>query len=157
METIKLFDTTLRDGEQSPGAAMTDAQKLEIAIQLARLGVDIIEAGFPVSSPHQFKACKAIAQKVKGPVIAGLARAMERDIDAVVESLEGAERKRIHTFIATSPIHIEHKLQSTEEKVLARAIRAVKYARNFTDDVEIFPRRMPPGASCPSSAGSLRR
>lgn len=139
MEKIKIFDTTLRDGEQSPGAAMSGEEKLEVAFQLARLGVDVIEAGFPVSSPHQFKACKTIAEKVEGPVIAGLARAMEKDINAVAEALKKAKRKRIHTFIATSPIHIEHKLRSTTEKVLARAIKAVKYARNFTDDVEFSP------------------
>jgi 2-isopropylmalate synthase len=139
METIKIFDTTLRDGEQSPGASMTGEQKVEIALQLARLGVDVIEAGFPVSSPHQFNACKTIAERVKGPVLAGLARSVEKDIDAAAESLKNAERMRIHTFIATSPIHMKYKLQATEEQVLERAVKAVTYARKFTDDVEFSP------------------
>lgn len=156
METIKIFDTTLRDGEQSPGASMTGEQKFEIAMQLARLGVDVIEAGFPVSSPHQFKACKAIAEGVKGPVIAGLARAVEKDIDAVVQALEGAEKMRVHTFIATSPIHMKYKLQATPEQVLERAVKGVAYARKFTSDVEFSPKTAL-GVSFPSSAGSSRR
>ncbi|MBI9103086.1 MAG: 2-isopropylmalate synthase [Spirochaetales bacterium] len=139
MNTIKIFDTTLRDGEQSPGASMTMEQKYEIANQLARLGVDVIEAGFPISSPHQFDACKYIAERVKGPVIAALARSVPADIQAAGESIKPAERKRIHTFIATSPIHMEYKLKSTPEQVIERAIAGVKLARNYTDDVEFSP------------------
>ncbi len=110
MEQIYIFDTTLRDGEQSPGASMSIEQKYEVATQLARLGVDAIEAGFPVSSPRQFDACKMIAEKVKGPAITALARAVEKDLEAAYQSIKDAERKRIHTFIASSPIHMKHKL-----------------------------------------------
>src|SRR3990170_1859449 len=110
MERIFIFDTTLRDGEQSPGASMSIEQKYELAIQLARLGVDAIEAGFPVSSPQQFEACKLIAQKVKGPAVAVLARALEEDLDAAIEAVQAAERRRVNTFLASSPIHMQHKL-----------------------------------------------
>lgn len=139
MEVIKVFDTTLRDGEQSPGASMTVEQKVEIALQLSRLGVDVIESGFPVSSPHQMSACKKISQVVKGTTIAALARAVEGDIDAAASGLEGAERRRIHTFIATSPIHMKYKLKAQEEEVLARAVKGVSYARNLVDEVEFSP------------------
>jgi 2-isopropylmalate synthase len=136
MERIRIFDTTLRDGEQSPGASMSIEQKLEIAVQLARLGVDIIEAGFPVSSPHQFEGCRLIAQQVKGPIIAGLARCVEKDIDAAAESVGTAERPRIHVFIATSPIHMEHKLRKPPDDVVEMAVKAVRYARNKAAEVE---------------------
>lgn len=136
MDKLQIFDTTLRDGEQAPGASMTIEQKYEFALQLARLGVDIIEAGFPVSSPQQFEACKLIAENVKGPVIAGLARAVEKDIDAVYESIKGAERSRLHTFIATSPIHMEYKLKMTPDQVIENAVKAVTYARNKFDQIE---------------------
>jgi len=139
MEKIQIFDTTLRDGEQSPGASMTLEQKYEIALQLARLGVDVIEAGFPISSPHQFNACKEIASGVKGPVIAGLARSVEKDIQAVADSLKAAERMRIHTFIATSPIHMKYKLKASPDEVLESAIKSVKFASKFTDDIEFSP------------------
>ena len=139
MERIQIFDTTLRDGEQSPGASMSVEQKLEIATQLARLGVDVIEAGFPVSSPHQFEGCRSIARQVRGTTIAALARALEKDIDAAAESLAGAERSRIHTFLATSPIHMEHKLRKNPDEVVEMAARAVKYARNKAAEVEFSP------------------
>ena len=139
MDKISIFDTTLRDGEQSPGCAMNVEQKIEIAIQLQHLGVDIIEAGFPISSPQQFKACQYIAERVKGPVIAALARAVEKDIDAATDSIKKAENTRIHTFIATSPIHMKYKLKAKPEEVLERAVKAVKYARNKNAEVEFSP------------------
>ena len=139
MERIYIFDTTLRDGEQSPGAAMSVEQKYEVAVQLARLGVDAIEAGFPVSSPQQFKACRLISRNVKGPAITALARAIEKDLDAAHESIKDAERKRIHTFIATSPIHMKYKLNKKPDDVIEMACRAVKYARNLVDEVEFSP------------------
>lgn len=139
MDLIHIFDTTLRDGEQSPGASMDHDQKLELARQLARLGVDIIEAGFPVSSPEQFKACNAIAREIKGVTIAGLARAVEKDLDACIEAIGMAEHPRIHTFLSTSPIHMKHKLKKEPEDVLAMAVKAVKYARNKVAQVEFSP------------------
>jgi len=138
-EKIRIFDTTLRDGEQSPGASLSIAEKLEIAQQLAILGVDIIEAGFPVSSKAQFDATHLVADKVQGPVITGLARANEKDIEAAANALEPAKNKRIHTFIATSPIHMKYKLKKSSDEVLKMAINAVKYAKTFTDDVEFSP------------------
>jgi 2-isopropylmalate synthase len=139
MERIFIFDTTLRDGEQSPGASMSIEQKYEVAIQLARLGVDAIEAGFPVSSPRQFDACKMIAEKVKGPAITALARAVEKDLEAAYQSIKEAERKRIHTFIASSPIHMKHKLKKEPEDVLEMACQAVRWARQRVDEVEFSP------------------
>ncbi len=136
---IKIFDTTLRDGEQCPGGSMNREEKLTVARMLARLNVDIIEAGFPFSSEDNFEAVKRVAEEVRGPIIAGLARAREADIDSVVEALKSAERMRIHTFLASSPIHMKHKLQMEPEAVLAAAVAAVKYARRFTDDVEFSP------------------
>ncbi len=138
-EKVIIFDTTLRDGEQSPGASLSITEKLEIAEQLAKLGVDIIEAGFPVSSPTQFEATRIVAQQVQGPVIAGLARAHEKDIEAAAKALAPAKYKRIHTFIATSPIHMEHKLKKKPDEVLKMAVEAVKLAKGFTDDVEFSP------------------
>ena len=138
-EKIIIFDTTLRDGEQSPGASLSIAEKLEIAQQLAVLGVDVIEAGFPVSSPAQFEATTQVAEQVKGPVIAGLARANEKDIEAAGKAIAPAKNKRIHTFIATSPIHMKYKLKKTSAEVLKMAVKAVKYAKTFTDDVEFSP------------------
>jgi len=139
MERIIIFDTTLRDGEQSPGASMSMEQKYELAAQLGRLGVDVIETGFPVSSPHQFEASRLIAQKVKGPTIAALARALEKDLDSAYEAIKPAERRRIHTFLASSPIHMQHKLKKKPEEVLEMARKAVRYARNLVDDVEFSP------------------
>ena len=138
-ERIIIFDTTLRDGEQSPGASLSIAEKLEIAQQLAVLGVDIIEAGFPVSSPTQFEATRQVAEQVTGPTIAGLARANKEDIEAAARAVEPAKKKRIHTFIATSAIHMEHKLHKTSDEVLKMAVEAVAFAKTFTDDVEFSP------------------
>ncbi len=138
-QKIYLFDTTLRDGEQSPGASLSIHEKLEIAQQLALLRVDIIEAGFPFSSPAQFDATRLIAEKVNGPTIAGLARAIDRDIESAARALEPARKKRIHTFIATSPIHMKHKLGKQPDEVLKMAVRAVTFAKEFTEDVEFSP------------------
>ncbi len=139
MDRIYIFDTTLRDGEQSPGASMSIEQKYEVAVQLARLGVDAIEAGFPISSPEQFKGCRMISQKVKGPIITALARCLEEDLEAACESIRDAERQRIHTFIATSPIHMQHKLKKEPDEVIEMAERAVKYARKRVPEVEFSP------------------
>jgi len=134
--TIRIFDTTLRDGEQSPGASMNIEEKLEIARQLARLGVDVIEAGFPASSERDFNAVKLVAREVHGPIIAGLCRANAQDIHRAAEALAPAERKRIHIFLATSDIHMEFKLRKTREEVLVMAVQAVELARTLCDDVE---------------------
>ena len=136
---VKIFDTTLRDGEQSPGISLNKQEKLEIAHQLARLGVDVIEAGFPISSPGDFEAVQAIARDVHGPVICGLARANAQDVDAAWNAIKDSERPRIHTFISTSDIHIEHQLQSTREDVKGQARAAVAQARQYCDDVEFSP------------------
>ncbi len=133
---ILIFDTTLRDGEQSPGASMSANDKLVFAKQLASLGVDVIEAGFPVSSPEQFDGVNRIAKEVEGPIIAALARAVEEDIRIAYEAIKPAKRKRIHTFIATSPIHMEYKLRKTPAEVIELTKRAVSYAKSLTDDVE---------------------
>ncbi len=133
---IKIFDTTLRDGEQSPGCSMNIEEKLMVARQLARMKVDIIEAGFPIASEGDFEAVRRIAQEVKGPVICGLARTTDKDIDRAAEAIKPAGRGRIHTFLATSDIHLKFKLKKTREQVLEMAIAAVKRARNYTDDVE---------------------
>ena len=138
-DRILIFDTTLRDGEQSPGASLSVQEKLEIARQLALLKVDIIEAGFPVSSPAQFEATRLIAEEVSGPVITGLARAVSKDIEAAARSLATASRRRIHTFIATSPIHMQHKLKKKPAEVLKMAVEAVTLAKTFTADVEFSP------------------
>jgi 2-isopropylmalate synthase len=136
---VRIFDTTLRDGEQSPGISLNKTEKLEIAHQLARLGVDIIEAGFPITSPGDFEAVQAIAREVEGPTICGLARTSFQDIDAAWNAIKDSERPRIHTFIATSDIHIERKLQTTREDVKGQARAAVAHARQYTDDVEFSP------------------
>jgi 2-isopropylmalate synthase len=138
-DRVLIFDTTLRDGEQSPGISLNTAEKLEIAHQLARLGVDVIEAGFPIASPGDFEAVQAIAREVRGPVIAGLARAHAADVDRAWEAVREAERPRIHTFLSTSDIHIEHQLQSTREDVKGQARAAVAHARSLCDDVEFSP------------------
>src|SRR5688572_10958123 len=135
---VKIFDTTLRDGEQSPGISLNKTEKLEIAAQLARLGVDVIEAGFPITSPGDFEAVQAIAREVHGPVICGLARTGKQDIDAAWNAIKDSERPRIHTFIATSDIHIERKLQTTREDVKGQARAAVAHAKQYTDDVEFM-------------------
>jgi 2-isopropylmalate synthase len=135
-QRVQVFDTTLRDGEQSPGISLNKAEKLEIAHQLARLGVDIIEAGFPITSPGDFESVEAIAREVQGPVICGLARTVKQDIDAVWNAVKDAERPRIHIVIATSDNHIEHKLRTTREDVKGQARAAVAHARQYLDDVE---------------------
>src|SRR3954449_9340178 len=136
---VRIFDTTLRDGEQSPGISLNVPEKVEIATQLARLGVDVIEAGFPITSPGDFESVQAIARQVEGPVICGLARTSKQDIDAAWNAIRDSERPRIHTFIATSDIHIERKLQTTREDVKGQARAAVAQAREYTDDVEFSP------------------
>jgi len=134
---IKIFDTTLRDGEQSPGASMNIEEKIRIAHQLERLNVDAIEAGFPIASDGDFEAVKKIAQTIKGPQIAGLCRANDKDIDRAWEALKYArERGRIHTFIATSDIHMKYKLQMDEDQVLATAVKAIERAKKYTDNIE---------------------
>jgi 2-isopropylmalate synthase len=138
-DRVEIFDTTLRDGEQSPGISLNKQEKLEIAHQLARLRVDIIEAGFPIASPGDFEAVEAIAREVHGPVICGLARTGFQDIDAAWNAVKDSERPRIHTFISTSDIHIEHQLQTTREDVKGQARAAVAHAKQYTDDVEFSP------------------
>ena len=136
MQPIKIFDTTLRDGEQSPGAAMTHEEKLQIAELLDEMGVDVIEAGFPISSQGDFRAVTEISKIVKNASVCGLSRAGFKDIDRAGEALKGAKRPRIHTFISTSPVHMKHKLQMGENAVLEAVGASVTRARNFTDDVE---------------------
>jgi len=138
-ERVLIFDTTLRDGEQSPGISLNTAEKLEIAHQLARLGVDVIEAGFPIASPGDFEAVQAIAREVEGPVIAGLARAHTADVERAAAAVRDAARPRVHTFISTSDIHIEHQLRSTREDVKGQARAAVAHAKSLVDDVEFSP------------------
>ncbi|HLM10651.1 MAG TPA: 2-isopropylmalate synthase [Thermoleophilaceae bacterium] len=138
-DRVRIFDTTLRDGEQSPGISLNKKEKLEIAHQLARLGVDVIEAGFPISSPGDFDAVQAIARDVHGPVVCALARANAQDVDAAWNAINDSERPRIHTFISTSDIHIEHQLQSSRGDVQGQARAAVAQARAYCDDVEFSP------------------
>ncbi len=135
-DRVKFFDTTLRDGEQSPGASMNTAEKLRLAVQLEKLGVDIIEAGFPAASEGDFEAVSRIAAKLKKTEIAGLARANKEDIDAAWGAIKKAANPRIHTFIATSDIHLEYKLKMSRDEVVQNAIEAVRYAKSFTDNVE---------------------
>src|SRR2546427_2232528 len=136
---IRIFDTTLRDGEQSPGAAMNPDEKLMVAKQLARLGVDIIEAGFAYSSPGDFEAVRRIAQEVEGPTICSLARARPEDIDRAWEALKGAPKVRIHTFISTSDIHLKYQFRLTREQARERAVEMVTRARGYVEDVEFSP------------------
>ncbi len=139
MDTLKIFDTTLRDGEQSPGASMTREEKLSIARALEKMRVDIIEAGFPIASPDEYEAVSEIAATLRESTVCSLARALDKDIDRAGDALKGAVRPRIHTFIATSPIHMEQKLRMSPDEVVERAVDAVKRARNYTDDVEFSP------------------
>src|SRR6516225_10692637 len=134
-----IFDTTLRDGEQSPGASMNLAEKLEIALALKDLGVDVIEAGFPIASPGDFEAVQMIARQVEGPVICGLARCNRDDIDRAWEALRDAPRSRIHVFLATSAIHREFKLKMAKDEIVRRAIEGVQRARAYCADVEFSP------------------
>ena len=135
---IYIFDTTLRDGEQSPGASLNVQEKIEIARQLERLGVDVIEAGFPISSPGDFHAVQEVCKVVEGPVVCGLTRAIPKDIDVAAEALKGAKRPRIHTGLGVSDSHLQYKLRMTREEALERGVAAVKYARRYVDDVEYF-------------------
>lgn len=139
MRKIRIFDTTLRDGEQSPGASMNIEEKTTVAKQLARLGVDIIEAGFAFSSPGDFEAIKRIGGEVEGPVICSLARAREEDIKAAWEALRNAPKKRIHTFHSTSDIHLKYQFRVSREEALKRSVEMVKLARSFVEDVEFSP------------------
>jgi 2-isopropylmalate synthase len=136
---VLIFDTTLRDGEQSPGISLNTQEKLEIAQQLARLGVDVIEAGFPITSPGDFEAVQEISRTVEGPVIAALARTHVADIDAAWNAVRDAQRQRIHTFISTSDIHIRHQLQTTREDVIGQARAAVAHAKRYVEDIEFSP------------------
>jgi 2-isopropylmalate synthase len=136
---IRIFDTTLRDGEQSPGASMNVEEKVMIAKQLARLGVDIIEAGFAYSSPGDFEAVSRIAQEVEGPTVCSLARARPEDIDRARDALKGAPKARIHTFLSTSDIHLKYQFRMTRDEALKRAVRMVQRARGYVDDVEFSP------------------
>ena len=135
-DKLIIFDTTLRDGEQSPGASMTRDEKVRIAKALEKLRVDVIEAGFPIASPGDFEAVKAVAESVKDSTVCGLARALDKDIDRAGEALKKANSGRIHTFIATSPIHMEHKLRMSPDQVVEQAVHAVRRARQYTDNVE---------------------
>jgi len=138
-DKLIIFDTTLRDGEQSPGASMTRDEKVRIAKMLERMKVDIIEAGFPIASPGDFEAVKAVADTITDSTICGLARALDKDIDRAGEALKGANSSRIHTFIATSPIHMEKKLRMSPEQVVDQAVASVKRARQYTDNIEFSP------------------
>lgn len=139
MKRVYIFDTTLRDGEQTPGVNLNKSEKLEIAKQLEKLGVDVIEVGFPVTSKEDFEAAKLIAQNIKGAVIAALARAVKGDIDRAYEAVKYSGKPRIHTFIATSEIHMKHKLRMTEEEVFKRAVEMVAYAKGLCSDIEFSP------------------
>ena len=138
-EKVYIFDTTLRDGEQVPGCQLNTNEKVEIALDLEDLGVDIIEAGFPISSPGDFNSVVEIAKNVKRPIICALSRALVDDINMAHVSLKNAKRRRLHTGIGSSDIHIKHKFNSTREKILDQAVAAVKYARKYFDDIEFYP------------------
>lgn len=138
-DKLIIFDTTLRDGEQSPGASMTRDEKVRIAKGLERMRVDVIEAGFPFASPGDFESVQAVARAIKDSTVCALARALDKDIDRAAEALKGARSARIHTFIATSPIHMKMKLKMEPEQVLEQAVKAVQRARQYTDDVEFSP------------------
>ena len=135
-DKIVVFDTTLRDGEQSPGASMNKDEKIRIAKVLEKMRVDVIEAGFAIASPGDFEAVQAVANTIQDSTICSLARAMDKDIDRAGEALKGANSGRIHTFIATSPIHMKHKLQMQPDEVIEAAVRSVSRARNLISDVE---------------------
>jgi len=139
IDTVRIFDTSLRDGEQSPGCSMNVEEKIQLARQLARLGVDIIEAGFAISSPGDFEAVKRIGAEVEGPVICSLARAKEADIKRAYEALKDAPRRRIHTFHSTSDIHLKYQYRIGREEALKRSVEMVRLARSFVDDVEFSP------------------
>ena len=135
-DRVIIFDTTLRDGEQSPGASMNEAEKLRLAMQLEKLGADVLEAGFPAASEGDFKAVRLIAEKIRNLQVTALARASKSDIDLAGKAIENAAHPRIHTFIATSDIHLKHKLKMSRQEVLSAAFESVKHARGYTDNVE---------------------
>ncbi|MEP6464723.1 MAG: 2-isopropylmalate synthase, partial [Parafilimonas sp.] len=135
---INIFDTTLRDGEQVPGCKLNTKEKIQIALALENLGVDIIEAGFPISSPGDFSSVEEISKAIKNATVCGLSRAVEKDIQAAGEALKYAKYPRIHTGIGTSDSHIKSKFNSTREEILQRAIQCVKWAKNYVDDVEFY-------------------
>src|SRR6516225_620433 len=136
---VRIFDTTLRDGEQSPGASMNIPEKLEIARALAALGVDVIEAGFPIASVGDFEAVRAIAAEITGSSVCALARCNERDIDRAWEAIQFAQKPRIHVFLATSAIHREHKLRMTKAQIIERAVASVRRAKSYCADIEFSP------------------
>lgn len=138
MEQVFIFDTTLRDGEQVPGCKLNTKEKIELALKLEALGVDIIEAGFPISSPGDFESVEEISKIIKNATVCGLTRAVQKDIEVAAAALKPAKRPRIHTGIGTSDFHIRAKFNSTREEILARAVQAVKWAKNFVDDVEFY-------------------
>ena len=135
---IYIFDTTLRDGEQVPGCKLNTKEKIELALALEELGVDIIEAGFPISSPGDFESVSEISRVIKNATVCGLSRAVQKDIETAAAALKPARRPRIHTGIGTSDYHIKSKFNSTREEILQRAIQCVKWAKNFVDDVEFY-------------------
>ncbi len=137
-QKVFIFDTTLRDGEQVPGCKLNTKEKLELAVRLEELGVDILEAGFPVSSPGDFDSVNQIAKTLQNTVVCGLTRAVQKDIEVAAEALKPAKRFRIHTGIGTSDLHIKHKFNSNREEIIERAVKAVSIARNYTDDVEFY-------------------
>src|SRR5882762_8432827 len=137
-QKISIFDTTLRDGEQVPGCKLNTKEKIELALQLEELGVDIIEAGFPISSPGDFHSVEEISKIIKNASVCGLSRAVQKDIETAAQALKYAKKPRIHTGIGTSDLHIKAKFNSTREEIIERAVQAVKLARNFVDDVEFY-------------------
>ena len=139
MQTIKIFDTTLRDGEQSPGASLNTEEKIQLAIQLEKLGADVIEAGFPIASPDDFNAVRQIARKVQNSTVCALARGLDKDIDAAWNAIKDARNPRIHTFVSTSDIHIQHQIKKTRDEVKEMVRRAVNRAKGYTNDVEYTP------------------
>ena len=137
-EKVIIFDTTLRDGEQVPGCQLNTIEKIEVAQALEALGVDVIEAGFPVSSPGDFNSVVEISKAISNPVICALTRAVKKDIEVAADALQYAKKKRIHTGIGVSPLHIKYKIKTTPEEIVKRAVDAVKYAKKFVDDVEFY-------------------
>ncbi len=137
-DRLYIFDTTLRDGEQVPGCQLNTVEKIQVAKQLEQLGVDVIEAGFPISSPGDFNSVIEISKAVTWPTICALTRAVEKDIDCAAEALQYAKHKRIHTGIGTSPTHIKYKFNSTPEEIIERAVAAVRYAKKYVEDVEFY-------------------
>src|SRR5919112_4152753 len=139
MDTVRIFDTTLRDGEQSPGATLTRPEKVEIAQLLEQMGVDVIEAGFPIASDGDFESVRAIAAEITKSVVCGLARSTPKDVERAGEAVKHAKKPRIHVFCATSKIHRDHKLRKGKEEVIRISVESIKLARSFTDDVEFSP------------------